>query len=86
MNESFELDYSFHANDKQIFKKGVIVSKSQWKSLSEGDKVKILYDRNDPGESVFEFDTGAGGFFKCFVGIILGLAGIIYSFYFEPKN
>jgi hypothetical protein len=83
---TFELDYTFQAKGKKISRKGKVVSKSNWEKLSEGDELKIIYNRNTPEKSMPEFEISAGSYIKCVIGFILGLAVLIYSFYFEPKR
>jgi len=84
--DSFELDYTFQVKGKKISRKGNIISETEWEKLSKGDELKILYDPNNPEKNMAEFEISAGSYLKCVIGFILGLAGFIYSFYFEPKK
>jgi hypothetical protein len=84
--DSYELDYTFHAEGRKIARKGKIISRSNWEKLSEGDVLKIVYERKNPDESLPECEVGVGRYFTSFLLFLLGLAGFIYGFYFEPKR
>ncbi len=82
--ESYELDYSFRVNEKEYRKSGDSVSRTQWEDLSVGDTLIILYDKSNPEKFTLESDTEIEGFFECILIFVIGMAGFIYSFHFEP--